>query len=81
MIRAVLVGYSESRWQLFRQPQWMAEVRRNPQSATLPKRYFDIDEAAYRQVIDDWEPQGAGSSVETALEILGRFGASEVTRS
>ena len=78
MIRAVLVGYSATEWKLFRQPQWMAEVRRNPGSATFPKRYFDIEESGLRKAGEDWENQG--SSIESALALLTSLGAVEVVR-
>ncbi len=80
MIRAVLVGYSTTEWKLFRQPQWMAEVRRNPQDAGLPKRYFDIEETSYREVLDRWKADGVGSDLDLALKLLSQFGVSEVTR-
>jgi hypothetical protein len=81
MIRAVLVGYSIADWKLVRQPQWMAEVRRNPQSSQLTKRYFDLEETAYRRVLDRWDQEGAGSSLETAVRLLDEFGAIEIIRS
>jgi hypothetical protein len=81
MIRVVLVGYSETQWKLFRQPQWMAEVRRDPQASTLPKRYFDIEEAAYKQALDGWNNQNAGSHCVTAVEFLTKLGAIEIVRS
>ncbi len=81
MTRAVLVGYSSTHWKLYRQPQWMAEVRRDPQAAMLPKRYFDLEEEAYRQAHDRWQDAGAGASLGAALELLGELGATEMTRS
>jgi hypothetical protein len=79
MTRAVLVGYSTTDWKLYRQPQWMAEVRRNPEGALLPKRYFDLEETAYRQALDRWAE--AGSSLEAAVGLLAQVGAIEITRS
>ncbi len=81
MIRIVLVGLTATDWKLFRQPQWMAEVRREPQSASLPKRYFDINEDAYRQALDGWDTENAGSSCEAAVGFLDQLGATEIVRS
>ena len=78
MIRAALVGLSEDDWRLYRQPAWMAEVRRSPGLATLPRRHFDVDEPAYRQILDAWPDEGAVSGLGSALAILARFGATEV---
>ncbi len=47
MIRAVLVGPHEGTWRLYRQPQWMAEVRRDPSATARPRRIFDIEDDAF----------------------------------
>ena len=78
MIRVVLVGRPNGLWQLYRQPQWMAEVRRDPTAAGLPRRHFDVPEAAYPLVLKAWDETGAGAGLEAALGLLGRHRAVEV---
>jgi hypothetical protein len=80
MIRAVLVGWSDDDWRLYRQPQWMAEVRRSPEASALPRRHFDIEDGDYSRVLAAWAPGSTGSSLADALEVLGRFGAVEIAR-
>ncbi len=79
MIRAVLVGWKDGDWRLFRQPQWMAEVRRAPEASTRPRRHFDIEEDAFGAVLEAWTVEDGGASLEAATGLLGRFGAVEVT--
>jgi hypothetical protein len=78
MTRAVLVGEPTGRWKLYRQAQWMPEVRRNPAAATWPKRYFDLEESAYLEALANWED--AAGSLEAALERLQTLGANEIIR-
>ena len=80
MIRVVLAGWSDDDWRLLRQPQWMAEVRRSPEAAGLPRKHFDLPEAAFPAVLEAWDRQGARASLGAAIEHLGRFGAVEVPR-
>ena len=61
MIRAVLVGRAEGDWRLYRQPQWMAEVRRSPDATRLPRKHYDIDEPAFATIVETWEREGAGA--------------------
>ena len=70
MIRAVLVGWSNTDWRLYRQSQWMAEVRRTPEASALPRRHFDIEESAFSEALEVWRSDGAGSSLEAALVLL-----------
>ncbi len=80
MIRVVLVGRADGRWQLYRQPQWMAEVRRDPTAAGLPRRHFDVPEDAHPLVLKAWDEVGAGANLEPALGLLEHHGAVEVHR-
>ncbi len=80
MVRAVLVGHSPGDWRLYRQPQWMAEVRRDPASALLIKHYFDLEETAYRAALDRWTVSGAATGLDHALVLLGELGAREIRR-
>jgi hypothetical protein len=79
MIRAVLVGWAVDDWRLYRQPQWMAEVRRSPESAQLPRHHFDIEDDAFRVALERWAAQGA-SDLQAATELLAALGAVEVVR-
>ncbi len=79
MIRVVLVGWSEGDWRISRQEQWMAEVRLDPASTTLPRAHFDIDEDAYRRLLDSWDAEGPGRSRPVAIGALANSGAIEVT--
>jgi hypothetical protein len=79
MIRVVLVGWSENDWRLYRQPQWMAEARRTPEAASLPRRHFDLEDSAFSQAIEAWDRHGAGLNLEAARGRLTRLGASGVT--
>jgi 1,6-anhydro-N-acetylmuramate kinase len=47
MIRAVLAFDPNSGWRLFRQQQWMAEIRRNLNASTWEKHFFDIMEPEF----------------------------------
>ncbi len=76
MIRIVLAGWSDGDWRVYRQPQWMAQVRLAPEAATLPRVNFDIDEAEYVAALAGWD----GSSRGSALDLLERHGAREVRR-
>jgi hypothetical protein len=78
MVRAVLVGRSESSWELYRQPQWMAEVRRDPSASELPRRHFDLEETAFARALEIWGREAAGSSLDSALATLNELGAVEV---
>jgi len=78
MIRAVLVGWTTENWRLYRQPQWMAEVRRNPEVTSLPRHHFDIGDDDFDFVLDAWTRKGAGTSLEAARTLLTRFGAVEI---
>ena len=78
MIRVVLVGWSPRDWRIYRQPQWIGQVRRQPEASSLPRRHFDMDEEAYLAALRDWDASGAGADLDSALEHLGRLGAIEV---
>jgi hypothetical protein len=80
MIRLVLVGWGEDDWRIYRQSQWIGQVRRQPGAATRPRRHFDIDEDAYKVCLDQWAHAGAGTSRQSALDCLARQGAVEVRR-
>ena len=80
MIRVVLAGWKEDDWRIYRQSQWMGEVRRDPSAASLPRHQFDIGEDAYSTALADWERARAGASRETARDYLARFGAVEILR-
>jgi hypothetical protein len=80
MIRAVLVGWSNADWKLYRQSQWMAEVRRTPEASVFPRHHFDIEESAFSRAIEAWKRDGACSSLEAGLELLSRLGALEIAR-
>ena len=76
MIRIVLVEWHEGDWRLYRQPQWMAQVRETPEAATRPKMHFDIGENAYHEALSYWD----GTSREAAVGRLVGGGAVEVRR-
>ena len=78
MIRVVLVGWSSQDWRVYRQAQWMAEVRRSPEAGQLPRHHFDIGEDGYRLALSAWNDEGAAASFEAAASLLRRQGASEV---
>lgn len=80
MIRAVLVGWAEDDWRIYRQTQWINQVRQRPEAASRPRHHFDVDEEAYKACLDEWTRAGAGSSRRTALDCLARHGAVEVLR-
>ncbi|MDB5351344.1 MAG: hypothetical protein JWN86_2591 [Planctomycetota bacterium] len=80
MIRVVLVGWQDEDWRLFRQAQWMAQIRETPAVASRPRIHFDIEEDAYKTAIRDWDTFGSRASRQAALEALGRHGAVEVRR-
>jgi hypothetical protein len=81
MIRAVLVGWSDTDWKLYRQSRWMAEVRRTPEASSLPRRHFDIEESAFSGALEAWKRDEGGSDLEAALDLLRRLGALEITPS
>jgi hypothetical protein len=76
-IRIVLAGLPEGDWRTYRQPQWMAEVRRRPELAAASKAWFDIDEGAYRACLDEWG--AAVGTLELARSRLVAAGARELT--
>src|SRR4051812_10100165 len=78
MIRVVLVGWAEDDWRIYRQPQWIGQVRRSPEAATRPRHHFDVDEDAYKSCLTEWTRAGAGSSLPAARDCLARHGAVEV---
>ena len=79
MVRAVLVGWADNDWRLYRQPQWMAEVRRSPEASSLPRRHFDVEETAFRQAVEAWEVERAGSTLSNSIALLERLGATEIS--
>ncbi|HEX8201116.1 MAG TPA: hypothetical protein VF590_11555 [Isosphaeraceae bacterium] len=78
MLRVVLVGWAEDDWRIYRQLQWIGQVRRRPDAATRPRRHFDIAEEAYQACRDEWTQGAAGASAGAALDCLARHGAVEV---
>lgn len=76
MIRIVLAGWADDDWRVYRQPQWMAQVRESPAAANLPRLHFDIEEAAYQAALATWD----GSSRATAVGLLHGLGGVEVRR-
>jgi len=77
VIRAVLVGPPGGPWRLFRQPQWMAEVRRDPAAAGLPRHHFDIEESAFGEALETLRRSDAGLD---PFAVLDRLGAVAVVR-
>ena len=80
MIRAVLVGPFDGGWRLYRQQQWMAEVRRDPTAADRPRHYFDVEETAYTQALDALGHSEADPPDLDPFAILERLGAIAVAR-
>ena len=80
MIRIVFVGWKDNDWRLYRQPQWMAQVRETPEAATDERLHFDIDENAFKAALAEWNQAGGRSSRESAIEAIRRHGAVEVRR-
>ena len=76
MTRVVLVGASPTDWRLYRQLQWVAEVRRRPDAASWPRRHFDLEDAAARRCFQAWDE--ARHSEGAALAVLRSEGAIEV---
>ncbi len=79
-MRMVLVGWSQGDWRIYRQPQWIGEVRRDPAAVALPRRHFDVDEPAYLACLEEWKQGTAAASLPQALATLARHGAVEVVR-
>ena len=79
-MRIVLVGWAEDDWRIYRQAQWMGEVRSDPEAATRPKRHFDIEEDAFRDVLGRWGPERLGADSQAADSALAAAGAAEVKR-
>ena len=79
-MRIVLVGWEDQDWRIYRQPQWMGELRAHPEAASMPRRHFDIEEEVYRDLLDRWGPGGLGASPESAASALHAAGAVEVMR-
>ncbi len=77
-IRIMLVGHAGNDWRLYRQPQWIGEVRRLPGRASLPRRAYDIEESAYNTCRSAWTDSGPGASEAKARAELARHGAVEV---
>jgi hypothetical protein len=80
MIRIVLVGWAIDDWRLYRQPQWMAQVRDDPQVASYPRLHFDLAEETYQRLLNEWATSQAKSSREAAEALLTERGAVEVRR-
>jgi hypothetical protein len=78
MVRVALVEWSEKDWRIFRQEQWMAEVRRDPSASGLARINFDLDANAYSELVETWTRGAHGSSRRSAVERLLRSGAVEV---
>lgn len=76
MIRIVLAGWADNNWRVYRQPQWMAQVRDAPEAASLRRLHFDIEEDAYETALAGWD----GSSRAAAVGVLCGLGAVEVRR-
>lgn len=80
MIRIVLVGWADDDWRVFRQAQWMGQVRETPEAASKPRLFFDIDEAAYAQARGEFERSTARLGRAEAIACLVGLGATEVRR-
>jgi hypothetical protein len=78
MVRAVVVEWSEGDCRLYRQPHWMAEVRRSPEATQFPRLHFDLEEAEFEQALAAWRREGANTSKDAALGLLRRLGAREI---
>ncbi len=76
MIGIVLAGWADHDWRLYRQPQWMAQVREAPEATQLPRVHFDIAEDAYKGALAEWD----STSRDAAIEALTRRGAVQVRR-
>jgi len=74
MVRSVLVRDPAGRWRLFRQQQWMAEIRRNVEAASWTKFHLDIDEPIYLQLLKS-EDQWANLTESEILEVVKNHGA------
>ncbi len=77
MIRAVLVEAPEGPWRLYRQQQWMAEVRRDPSAADRPRHHFDIEEPGFAEAL---EALPRPEAEPDPLALLARVGAIAVPR-
>jgi hypothetical protein len=77
-VRVVLASEHGDDWQPYRPPQWIGLVRARPDAATWLRHHFDVDEAAYRALIDRWDRDRLGGSLDSALAALGQAGATEI---
>ena len=80
MTRLVLVGWANHDWRIYRQQQWMAEVRRHPEATQFPRRHFDIEDSAFNVVQGLWSLDEAKTSEPAATALLASHGAIEVLR-
>ena len=69
MVRSVLVHDPAGRWRLFRQQQWMAEVRRNIEASSWTKFHLDMDEPVYLQMLKS-EDQWASLTETEILKVI-----------
>lgn len=73
MIRAVLARDPDYGWKLFRQPQWMAIVRRQTAAAQWDRSFWDIpdqDFAKFLELLPDWKDFDR-TDLEKQLQTLG----------
>lgn len=74
LIRAVVALAPDQNWQIYRQSQWMALLRRDFSAATWLKIHVDIDEQNYQimlQARHQWQSTPPGE----IKSVLDRFGA------
>lgn len=72
--RALLALAPDQDWQIFRQSQWMALLRRDSSAATWLKIHVDIDEQNY-QIMLQAQPQWQSTPPGEIKSVLDRFGA------
>jgi hypothetical protein len=77
-VRIVLASENGHDWRTYRQPQWIGLVRGRPDAAGWPRHHFDVDETAYRPLLERWDRDRLGGSLDSALAALRLAGATEI---
>ncbi|RLT12199.1 MAG: hypothetical protein DWI24_06240 [Planctomycetota bacterium] len=78
MIRALLVRNSTGDWRLYRQSQWMSEIRRNLEAAGCLKVHFDIEEPGFLTLLNSPEHR-AGFDAERLAGMIQDLGGKLIT--
>jgi hypothetical protein len=77
-VRIVLAAEHGDDWRTYRQPQWIGLVRGRPDAAGWPRHHFDVDETAYLALLERWNRDRLGGSLDSALAALRQAGVAEI---